>query len=1035
MNPRYPSDFISLSVRRPILTVVGNLLIILAGLASLLGVDVRELPDVDRPVVGVRASYQGASPKTMDAEVTSLIEGAIARVPGVKTIRSSSEENNMRIRAEFEPGVNLNEAASDVREAVSRVQRDLPDDVDKIIVLKADADASPIIQLGAPTGKLTQEELAERLEKDVIPELVSIDGVAEVRAEGQKNRVLRVLLDPARLAGYRINVTDIIAALRTARFDVPAGSYKSLDQELLVRAYASVIDPTMVEMLHVRDNIRLSDLGSVQFTPETPESFSLLNGQLIVGLEIIRQAGTNTISIASEVARRIVRINQRARDFELNIISDDSVYIKGALSEVILSLLASILIVLVLIWLFLGSWRSVLIPAVTMPVSLIGTVAAVWLCGFSINLLTLLSLVLATGLIVDDAIVVLENIQRFRGRGIRPLAAAVLGTRQVYFAVIATTITLVSVFIPIAFLPGEAGRMFREFGLVLGIAVMISSFVALTLCPMMASKLLAEVDLKPSYFRRLLDWLGQYLAQGYMSSLQALMKIPLFIILISISLASVGWYLFFNLDQELVPTEDRGALEIILTGPDGASLSYADKQVQQVEQILEPYKVAGLITNVYTIVGRWDRNRSYTKVILADWNQRTTSQMKLASELKKDLAKIVGSQVRLRQPSSLQVRGAGTGIQLALLGTDYDEMYEFALQLTQKLESSIPEISDVRIQFENSQPELAYNIDREKAQDLGVSMEVISQTLRVMVDEYDLLNLSFKDQSIPLVIGSSKGAIKDPGDLLNIFVTNNSGQLVPLSALIKVQERGVSAELDRYAQRRAIELDIGLKPTVAVGTQLERIRSVIYEVLPPGMNFIFLGEAATLEDTSHEIGITFLIAVLVVFLVLAAQFESFGSAVIVSFTVPFGLALAVFMFLLTSQSLNLYSQIGLVMLVGLMTKNAILLVEFMDQLRDEGRTVNEAILEGAKVRLRPIAMTVFSTVLGSLPLILSTGPGFEARNSIGWVIFGGLGFSIFITLYLAPIGYALIAPHLRERGGQGRLLDLELKKTEGNTNI
>ena len=951
------------------------------------------------------------------------------RSPGVKTIRSSSEENNMRLRAEFEPGVNLNEAASDVREAVNRVQRDLPDEVDRIVVLKADADASPIIQLSAATTQLTQQELAERLEKDIIPELVSIDGIAEVRTEGQRNSVLRVLLDPAKLAGYRMNVSDVIMALRTARFDVPAGSYKSLDQELLVRAHASVINPTMVEMLHVRDNIRLSDVGSVQFAPETLESFTLLNGQLVVGLEIIRQAGTNTISIASEVARRINKINQRARDFELTIVSDDSVYIRGALQEVLVSLLASVSIVLILIWMFLGNWRAVLIPAVTMPVSSIGTLVAVWLCGFSINLLTLLSLVLASGLIVDDVIVVLENIQRFRSRGIKPLAAAVMGSRQVYFAVISTTITLVSVFIPIAFLPGEAGRMFQEFGLVLSISVVISSFVALTLCPMMASHLLTDLNTQPNYFRELFNKAGLILSQFYINSLRNLLKIPVFTLLISISLALVGMFLFFGLDEELIPTEDRGALVIMLTGPDGASLAYADKQVQKVEEILAPYRDSGLITNVYTIVGRWDRNRSYTKAILADWSERSTSQMELASKLKKDLSIITGSQVRVRQPSSLQMRGSGTGIQIALLGTDYDRMYSFALELSQHLERVIPEVSDVRIQYQNSQPELAYNIDREKAQDLGVSMDIIAQTLKVMVDEYDFLDLSFNDQTIPLMIGSSKGAIRDPADILNIFVINENRQLIPLSALIKVQERGVSAELDRYAQRRAIELDIGFRASVAIGSQLDKVRSVIYEVLPPGMNFIFQGEAATLDETSNEIGFTFLIAVLVVFLVLAAQFESFASAVIVCFTVPFGLALAVFILILTSQSLNLYSQIGLVMLVGLMTKNAILLVEFMDQLRDEGSSVAEAILEGARIRLRPVTMTVFSTVLGSLPLILSTGPGFEARNSIGLVIFGGLSLSFFVTLYLAPLGYALLAPLARVRSSHGKILEAELKSS------
>lgn len=1028
----YQDNFFTLSVRRPVLITVVNLLIIIAGLASFLGVDVRELPDVDRPIVGVRAVYRGASPKTMDAEVTSILEGAVARVSGIKNIQSSSEENNMRLRAEFEPGVNLNEAASDVREAVNRVQRDLPEDVDQVVVLKADADASPIIQLGAFSEILSQEELAERLQKDVIPQLLSIEGVAEVRQEGARARALRVLLDPAQMAGHRINVSEVIRTLETARFDVPAGSYKSLDQELLVRAYASVVDPARVERLHVRDNIRISDLGSVYFAPQQVESYSLLNGRLVVGLEVVRQSGTNTIEIASEVSRRIERINQRARDFRISTIADDSIYIKGALKEVVFSLVIAILIVLFLIWLFLGSWKAVMIPAVTMPVSLIGTLAAIWAFGFSVNLLTLLSLVLATGLIVDDSIVVLENIQRKKSEGISSLAASVLGTRQVFFAVIATTITLVSVFLPIAFLPGEAGRMFREFGLVLAIAVIISSFVALTLCPMMASRLAEETRFasKSSLLRKGLHYLGEFLSRSYFTSLELLLKIPIFTLLVSVALASLGWFYLMELDQELLPREDRGALAVILTGPDGASLSYADRQSQKVEAVLALFQESGLIRDVYTIVGRWDRNRAYSRAILVDWSEREISQMELAEKIKASLSNIPGAQIRVRQSSSLNIRGAGRGIQFALLGTDYDRMYEYSLKLTQRIQEEVEEIQDVSIQFENSQPELAYQIDREKARDLGVPMDAISQTLRVMVDEYEILDLSVEDQSIPLMVGSSRGTIKDPSDLLNIFVTNRDRELIPLSALIDVNERGVAAELDRHAQRRAIEIDLGLKGKAVIGTLIPKIRDAILKDLPNDMNFIFLGEAATYEETSYEVGITFLIAILVVFLVLAAQFESFGSALIVIFTVPFGLSLAVLALILTSQSLNLYSQIGLVMLVGLMTKNAILLVEFMDQLRDRGREVKEAVLEGVRVRLRPVTMTVLSTVLGSLPLILSTGPGFEARNSIGWVIFGGLGLSIFVTLYLAPLGYALIAPFVQSRGHHGQKLRAELVDCE-----
>ncbi|MDT7042955.1 efflux RND transporter permease subunit [Candidatus Nitronereus thalassa] len=1026
------NDLVALSVRRPVLIAVVNLLIMLTGLGSLMGVDVRELPDVDRPVISVRSIYEGASPETMDTEVTSILEGAVARVSGVKNIEASSEENNMRLRAEFEPEVDLNDAASEVREAVSRIERELPDDIDQLVVLKADDDANAIVQLSAYSDTLSKQTLAQRIEKDVTPELLSIPGVADVRLNGDQPRVLRVLLDPARMAGFRLSATDVVEILTNARFDVPAGSYESEDQELIVRAYASVVKPEEVKRLHIRDNIRIEDIGDVFYDSKEAESYSLLNGRMVIGLGVVRQAGSNTIEISDEVAKRIERINARARDFSLVVTSDDGVYIRGALQEVLFTLVFATLIVLIVIAVFLGQWQAVLIPAVTMPIALVGTLAAIWLFGFSINLLTLLALVLATGLIVDDAIVVLENIQRLRSQGSENLAAAVLGTRQVFFAVIATTITLVSVFLPIAFLPGQTGRLFREFGLVLAIAVIISSFVAVTLCPMMASRL-PQASNKNStimFFRNRLNAIGQHLSSFYYHSLDALLSHSYLAIPITLLIAGGGVVGFSLLNQELLPQEDRGSLQVILTGPDGASLVYSGRQSRKVEAVLQPYQRSGVITDIYTIVGRWDKNRTYTKATLAPWDEREISQMALAKEVSRALTDMPGAQVRIRRENSLNVRGAGSGLEIALVGNNYDELSAAADLMSEGLLNQVPEIEDVRIQFDTSQPELSFNIDREKARDLNVPMDRISQMLRVMVDKYELIDLSIEDQAVPIMVSSSQGTINDPGDLLNIFVTNENNDLVPLSAMISVKEAGVAAELDRHAQRRAIELDLAVPPGTALGQVLDKVRTVADEVLPSNVNILFLGEAATLEETNYDVAVTFVIALAVVLLVLAAQFESLGSALIVIFTVPFGLAAAVFALLGTGQSINLYSQIGLVMLVGLMTKNAILLVEFMDQMRDQGMNVHDAIMEGVRVRLRPVTMTVLSTVFGSLPLILSTGPGTEAREAIGWVVFGGLGLSSLFTLYLVPVGYYWIAPHIKPRAHAGQELEAQLQRTE-----
>jgi HAE1 family hydrophobic/amphiphilic exporter-1 len=1022
----------ALGVRRPVLIIVVNLLIMLGGAASILGVDVRELPNVDRPIVSVRAVFDGASPQTMDTEITSLLEGAVARVAGVKSIESSSEENNMRMRVEFDPAMDLDTAASDVREAVNRVQRRLPDDIDQVTVIKADDDAQAIVELSAYSNALSKYELAERIEKDVAPEFQSIAGVAEVRLEGEQPRVLRVLLNPAKLAGYNLSVSDVVETLRSINLDVPAGSYKSEDQDLLVRVQASIVDPEKVEQMYIRDDIRINDVAEVFYAAKDPESYSLLNGRSVIGLGVVRQAGSNTIAIADEVDKRLELVNTRARDFTLVKTSDDSLYIKGALKDVLYTLVFSIIIVLIVIAIFLGQWQAIFIPAVTMPVALIGTLASIWIFGFSINLLTLLALVLATGLIVDDAIVVLENIQRRRAEGLDKMAAAVLGTRQVFFAVIATTITLVAVFLPIAFLPGQTGRLFREFGLVLAIAVIISSFVAVTLCPLMASRLpnLSEKNNALSGLRNVLDNLGGKLAKIYFISLESLMRFKVLGLIVALMIAAGGGWGFTQLNQELLPREDRGAIRVFLTGPDGASLAYSDRQSQIVENVLIPYQKQGIFTDIYTIVGRWDKNRASIIATMKHWDERTISQQELAKEINKQLSDMPGAKVRVIQGSSLNIRGGGAGLEIALLGNDYEQIYSAATMLSAELKDRIPYIEDVRVQFDTSQPELAFNIDRQRAYDLNVPMERISETLRVMVDRLELLDLNVDDQAVPVMISSANGVINDPGDLLNIFVTNTDNELVPLSALIDVEERGVAAELDRHEQRRAIELDINVPPGTALGEALDEIRGVANEVLPAGINIIFLGEAAALQESSYDTIITFVIALIIVFLVLAAQFESIGSALIVMFTVPFGLAAAVFALLLTGQTLNLYSQIGLVMLIGLMTKNAILLVEFMDQLRDEGRDIATAIQEAVHIRLRPVIMTVLSTVLGALPLILSTGPGAEARNAIGWVVFGGLGLSTIFTLYLAPLGYALMAPFIKPRAHAGKILNEQLERAE-----
>ena len=1017
------SDLPSLSIRRPVLVLVVNLLILLAGIAAVLGVEIRELPDVDRPIVSVRAVYPGASPETMDAEVISLIEGAVARVSGIQNIYSASEENAGRMRIEFTPDVDLDSAASDVREAVSRVMRELPDRVEQVVVVKADEDSEAIVNLAVQSDTLLDEELTRVVEQDIIPELVSIEGVADVQLYGARQRMLRVVVDPLRLTSYGLSISDVSRALREAPFDVPAGSFRSEAQELIVRADASVVTAEAIADIIVAGPVSVGDVASVYFGPADAESYTRLNGQSVIGLGVVRQAKSNTVRISDGVQSAVERLNTRFRDLEIAITDDQAVFIRSSIREVLITLSFTIAIVIATIWLFMGSLRATLVPSIAIPVALIGTVAAIWLLGFSINILTLLALVLATGLVVDDAIVVLENIQRRRAQGIGARAAAVLGTRQVFFAVVTTTAVLVSVFLPIAFLPSTAGRLFREFGIVLAVAVAISSFVSLSLVPVVASRLQPETG---GRLRARIARYGDALKRGYERSLSVLLDRPWVAIAASAAFAVAAAGLYRQLDQELIPPEDRGMIMVASQGPDGVGIGYMDRQTVRMENVLAPLVESGEALGLFTVVGTWDPNRSRVNVPLAPWGERERSQQEIAAALRPELEQIPGARVMIWSGNSLNLRRAGGGLEVALTGNDYDDIFAAAKIFTSAIEERLPNLQNPDISYDPTQPQLSIDIDRRRASDLGVDLPGLAATLRAMIDGDELVDLNIADEAVPILLESASGDINDPSDLVNLYVSTSGGGLVPLSSIVTLKEEGIATQLDRVAQRRAIEVDMQLADGYALQAAVDDLRALADEVLPANVSMVLQGEAATLAETSREVGITYAIAIIVIFLVLAAQFEGFTSATVVALVVPFGVAAAIYALFLTGTSINIYSQIGLVLLIGLMAKNSVLLVEFADQLRDRGRDIREAIESGASVRLRPVAMTMVSTVLGGLPLILSGGAGAEARSSIGWVVFGGLGIAALVTLYLTPVLYLLLGRLSRARAEETQRLREEL---------
>ena len=1021
------NDLPSLSIRRPVLIVVLNLLIAIAGLAALSGLEVRELPDVDTPTVTVTASYPGASPETVDAEVTSRLEGAVARVSGVKNIYAQSEENSARVRVEFRPGINLEDAANETRESVSRVQRQLPEDVEQVSIIRADNDAQAVVSLAISSNTLDMETLTERVDTDVAPLFLSIPGVADVSLSGDRARVLRVSVDPLRLTSFGLSMTDIADALVLAPFDVPAGSIQSADQALIVRADATSVSAQDVGDIVVSGDIRINDVASVYFGPADSSSVVRLDGQPVIGVGVIRQASSNTIEISDEVLAMVADLDKRFTDMDIVVTADDAEFIRDSVKEVVVSLSLTVALVVVTLLVFIGSWRATIVPALSIPVSLAGALGIIWAMGFSINILTLLALVLATGMIVDDAIVVSENIQRRRGMGLGARAAAVVGTREVFFAVIATTAVLASVFIPIAFLPSTAGRLFREFGGVLAGAVIISSFVALSLVPALTARLAVKKQKQSGFFHATFGRFGHACLRVYQYTLVKALKYAWLVGVLSLLAGGGAYLLAKNIDNELLPSEDRGTIRIFARGPDGAGLNFMDRQAEKMEEMLLPYVENGTIDSIYTVVGRWDPNIVFITAPLQHWDDRDKSLQDVVSEIRPGLQNIPGAPGNAFGGNSLNLRGQGGGLEIALTGDTYDTIHKAAMAFAATLESELPELGRPRVSYDPTQPQMRVNIDRRRAEELGVPLSDIASTLTAAVNGDDIADLNVGDQAIPIMLQTNNRSTVNPSDLTNLYVKSNDGNLIPLSSLAYITEEGVAAELERQAQRRAIKVEMELPEDIPLSEVVENVRTLAQQNLPDGIGLVFLGEAQTYEETSQQVALTYVLAFVIVLLVLAAQFESVNSAVVVMLTVPFGIAAAIYALYLTSTSINIYSQIGLVMLIGLLAKNAILLIEFADQLRDKGLSVYDAIVEAGKVRLRPIMMTLVSTILGGLPLILSTGAGAEARNAIGWVVFGGLGIAVVFTLYLTPVLYLALARFTKPRADETDRLEREME--------
>ncbi len=1023
-------------VRRPILATVINLLVIIAGVAALQGIEVRELPDVDRPVVTVRSSYPGATPESMDAQITAIIESAVSRVQGVTSISSNSSYGSSRVAIEFASGADLQTAAMDVRDAVAGIRNQLPQDMDdEPRVVKADADASPIIRMAVASATLSETELTDLVNNVVEDRLAAVEGVAAANSYGLRDKTIEVRVSPVALAARGLSLSNLIDAISKASAVTPSGALENATQQLLVRAEAPVSSPEDVSELAITAQTKVGDVSYVRWAFQEATATTRLDGKAAIGVEIVRQAQANTIAISEGIRAAVDELKRSLPEgVEIAITSDDAIFIRESVREVVIALVLSTIIVVLIIFAFLGSIRATIAPAIAIPVSLIGTIAAIWMAGFSLNIITLLALVVATGLVVDDAIVVIENIARHRAMGKGPRAAAVIGAREIVFAVLATTATLAAVFIPVSFMPGIVGGLFSEFGFVLAFSVTISALTALTICPMLAAKLGARegnAETAPGIAGRF----GKFLARAYAWIVNILLKLRWLVVLACLGFAAAGWLAFVALPQEITPPEDRGVVQIRLSTQQGANLDYMSQKTQAVEDILAEYRKSGEVTGVLATVGGGGGgasgvNRATVVAALAPWRDRKRTQQQIQAELQRKLADIPGVTVSMQSGNSLGIRGGGQGLRFAITGPDYARLADAALKLVGRL-SETPGFRSARTDYDTTQPQLSVRINREAATKLGVPLETITSLINAMIDYQKAADLFVKDEIIQVQVKAGGRPINDPSDLRNLFVKAADGSFITLSSLVTIEEVAIAPTLGREDRQRSVTVSAQLAEGVPLGDAVKTMRGIAAETLEPTMSISLLGEAKTLAETTQNTAFVFGIAFLIVFLVLAAQFESMMSAFVIMLTVPFGLAAAALAILLTGGSFNVYSQIGLVLLVGVMAKNGILIVEFANIRRDQGADVDAAIRDAASTRLRPVIMTMAASVLGALPLILAHGAGAEARLALGWVIIGGLGFATVFTLFLTPIVYRILAPFSKPRVEETKLLAEELRAAGG----
>jgi len=1026
------------SVRRPVFATVISALLVILGLASLGRLPVRQYPDIDSPVVSIETTYRGASAEVVETKVTQVIEDAIAGIEGVEKLDSTSRDERSDIRIEFRLDRDIDAAANDIRDRVSRVVDQLPSEADPPEIAKVDNAGQAVMYLNLTSDRHSGLELTDFADRYLIDRFSTVPGVARVQISGARRYAMRIWLSREALAARALTVADIENALRAENVELPAGRLESRSREFTLRTATGFTSEEEFRKLVVGrgpegQRVTLGEVAEVRVGAENERSIARANGVDAVSLAVEQLSRANSVTVSQEVQKEMKAVAAELPEgMVLAVNYDRAEFIEASMREVYRALFFAIGLVLVVIYLFLGSLRVMLIPALVVPVSVVATFTVMAALGYTINILTLLGLVLAIGLVVDDAIVVLENIYRRIEDGQRPLLAALEGSHEIGFAVVATTLVLVAVFVPLSFIEGDIGRLFREFGITLAAAVLFSSLVALTLTPMLCSKMLHRKSLGSGLTRKV-DNAFRRFAAVYRRTLEKVIAYPWLAVLVVLAVTGLAAVMMLSLPAEYAPDEDRGAFSVILRAPEGASLEYMDGYAREMEAILldeigGSQSVRRFLTRLPGSWGGSEVNSARSIVLLENWDLRDESDKEIGSRVRARLAALPGVVSFVSHGSSLGLRGDSRPLRMVIGGPDYEQLQRWRDDLLMRLQD-VPEIVNPDSDYQERKPQMNIAVDRDRSAVLGVSLATVGRTLETMLGSRKVTTYIDRGREYNVILMGKEADRSSPDDLTNLYVRSDiTGDLVPLANLVRITESAGPARLNRHDRMRAITIEAALGEGVSLGQGIEILQQVALDTLPAASRISWDGESREYLESGGSLYITFALALLVVFLVLAAQFESFINPMIILVTVPLAMTGALIGLLLFGSSVNVFSQIGSILLIGLSAKNGVLIVEFANQLRDRGLEIHEAVLEAAAVRFRPILMTSAATTFGALPLLLGSGAGWESRQPIGIVIVFGVTISAVLTLFVVPSLYALFAQKTSSPQHVTRLID-QLQKS------